>query len=72
MMMRAGFGLGMYHHGAGPEFFRAHLGMRDRRRTIHAGRLCRVGVELAAFHHTHAVKLPFGSGIFHAGLLLIF
>ena len=57
-MVRAGLGVGMDGHGAGPELLRAHPGEVDRCLAVHAGGLRGVGVELVAGDDPDAVKLP--------------
>jgi hypothetical protein len=60
VVMRSGFCFGMDHDGPRPELFGARARMRDRRRTVHSGRLRRVDVELVAVDDAYAVVLPFG------------
>src|SRR5665213_612119 len=59
VVVRAGFGVGMNVHGAGPDFLRANAGEVDRRLAVHAERLCGVGIERVARDHAHTVVLPF-------------
>ena len=59
VMMRAGLGLGMNHHGSRPQFFRAGRRMGNRRGAVHARCLRSIGVQFVAMHHAYAVKFPF-------------
>ena len=58
MMMRAGLGVGLDGHGAGPQFLRAGAGEVDRGLAVHAGRRGHVGIELVAGNDANAVVLP--------------
>src|SRR5579862_1956621 len=58
VMMRAGFGIGLDRHRAGPQFLRAGAGKIDRGFAIHAGRRRHIGIELIARNDAHAVVLP--------------
>src|SRR6185312_16855959 len=60
VVMRAGLGVGVDGDGAGPQLLRAGIGIGDGGGAVHARRLRRVGVELGALHHAHAVPAPVG------------
>ena len=59
VMVRAGLGLGMDDHGAGPQLFRAGARLRDRGGAVHTRRLRGVDVEFVGMHDAHAVQTPF-------------
>ena len=58
VMMRAGLGIGLDRHRAGPQFLRAGAGKIDRGLAIHARRRRHIGIELIARNDAHAVMLP--------------
>src|SRR5262245_60333119 len=58
MMMGAGLGIGMDTDRAGPDLLRPDAGGVDCGGAVHAGGLCRIGVELVAFDHPYAVVPP--------------
>ena len=58
VMMRAGLGVGMDRHRAGPDLLRAGARQIDGSRPRHAGRLGGVGVELVARDDLDAMLLP--------------
>ena len=58
--MRAGLGVGVDGHRAGPQLLRADAGEIDRRGAVHARGLGGVGVERAGGDHPHAVMFPVG------------
>jgi hypothetical protein len=58
VVMRAGLGVRMDRHGAGPDFLRAHARRVDGGGAVHAGRLRGVAVELIAADHLDAVFAP--------------
>ncbi len=57
-MVRAGFGVGVNGHSAGPQLLRADAGEIDRRLAVHALGGRHVGIELVAGNHAHAIVLP--------------
>ena len=72
VMMRAGLGVRLDRHRAGPQFLRAGAGEIDRGLAIHAGRRRHVGVELIAGNDAHAVVLPaFGIVVRMSGAIAI-
>src|SRR5271170_2592280 len=58
MVVRAGLGVRMDMHRAGPEFLRADARKRNGGLAIHAGRLRRMWGQLVAAHHGHTVVFP--------------
>src|SRR6266436_3381149 len=58
VMMRAGLGVGLDGHGAGPQFLRAGAGEIDRRLAVHAGGRGHVGIELVARDDADAIVFP--------------
>src|SRR5262249_61468801 len=59
VVMRAGLGVGLNTHGAGPELLRTDARVVDGGLAIHARRLRRIAVERVAGDDAHAVVLPF-------------
>ena len=57
-MMRAGLGVGLDGHGAGPHFLRPGAGEVDRGLAVHARRRGHVGIKLVAGNDANAVVLP--------------
>ncbi len=57
-MMRAGLGVGLDGHGAGPQFLRADPGEIDRGLAIHPGGRGHVGIELVAGNNADTIVLP--------------
>src|SRR5271156_7182474 len=60
VVVRAGFGVGMDHDGAGPEFLCADASVGDGFGAGHAGSLRGVGVEVVGADDAEAVGLPVG------------
>ena len=58
MVVRPGLGIGMDVYRASPDLLRSNPGQVDRGGSVHAGGLRRVGVELIALDHPHAIQLP--------------
>ena len=58
VVMRAGLGVGLDGHRAGPQFLRAGAGEIDRGLAVHARRRRHVGIELVAGNDADAVMLP--------------
>src|SRR4030088_428070 len=63
VMMRAGLGVGLDGHGAGPQFLRADPRKMDRGLAIHPWRRGYVGIELVAGNDADAIMLPARRGV---------